>query len=102
MLPGIEALDKGLERIGYRIHTVLQLHHASILPRELLVSGTVQLAREGTNVLWRWDILVLTVEVVLSAELARSGFVALLFAGAAMVASLRCSNLLPSHVVLRC
>jgi hypothetical protein len=53
-----------------------------------------------TNVLWRRDIFILAVKVVLPAKLTRSGFVTLLFSGAAMVASLCCSNLLSSHLVL--
>jgi hypothetical protein len=54
------------------------------------------------NALWRWNILVLAVEVVLSAELARACFVALLFAGSAVVAGLSGPHLLSSHLLSAC
>jgi hypothetical protein len=47
---------------------------------------------------WR-NIFVLAVKVVLSAELARPGFIALLFSRSAVIASLRGSDLLSSYLL---
>jgi hypothetical protein len=52
------------------------------------------------NILWWRNIFVLAVKVVLSAELARSRFVALLLARSTVIASLSSPDLLSPH--LRC
>lgn len=52
------------------------------------------------HILWRRYIFVLAIEAVFSAKLAGSCFVALLLAGATMVASLGSSNLLSSYLSL--
>lgn len=67
-----------LQHVADVIHAVLKLHHASVL-------------------FWRWYVLVLAIEVVLSTKLTWSGFVALLLPGSTVVTGLRGANLLAPY-----
>ena len=96
LFPRIELAYKSTQDIRYAVHTVLELHHASILPakRQRLTVIPVD-----DHALGRWNVLVLAIEIVLSAELAWPGFVTFLLARTAVVTCLGGPDLLSSNLL---
>ena len=54
------------------------------------------------HILWRWYVLVLAIEAILSTELAWPGFVALLLSCSTVVTSLRSANLFAPYLLKCC
>jgi len=78
--PGIDLSNEVFQDIRDSVDTVLELHHAAVL-------------------LWRRNVFVLAVKIVLPAELARACFVAFLFSRTAMIAGLCGSDLFAPHLL---
>lgn len=96
--PRTKFSNKVGQDVGHAIYTVLELHHASILSDYLSVLALS--FSQSNNVLWRGNIFVLAIKVVLSTKLTRSCFVALLLARTTVVACLGGSDLFSPYLSL--
>jgi hypothetical protein len=90
LLPRGELADEIVQHVGNIVYAVLELHHTFILSKTKVLADKSQYRR--LNILWWRNIFVLAFQVVFSAELARSRFVASLLARPTAVASLSSPN----------